>query len=140
MDDIGEKEKNPQQENIQYEEDNEYISLSPSQENGGQRGEKEKNPPKEYISWGEEDIEYEEDNGYISLPPWSEEDIEIDKMKKRIDELEEIKSDHENLLKWKRTFIEEYKNELIKTRNELPKYYKKIEEKNLHATCINGKI
>ena len=70
------------------------------------------------------------------LSPWSEEDIEIEKMKKEIDE---IKRYNEKLLSWKRRYIQDYKDAVIRARDELTKYYKKIKEKNLHATSKNGK-
>ena len=53
-------------------------------------GEKEKNPKQENTELHEPE-QGDGDNEYISLSPWGEEDIEIEKMKKKIDELEEIK-------------------------------------------------
>ena len=59
-------------------------------------------------------------------------------MKKEISELEKIKRDNEKLLKWKEEYIEDFKDSIFRKRDELPKYYKKIKEKNLHAACINS--
>ena len=80
----------------------------------------------------------EEEEQFISLSPWGEEDIEKEKMKKEISELERIKKDNERWINWKEEYIEDCKDSLVRKREELPKYYKKIKEKNLHAACINS--
>ena len=79
-----------------------------------ERGEKEKNLKQENTELHESE-EGNGDNEYISLSPWGEEDIEIEKMKKKIDELEEIKRDNEKLLTWKGRYIEDYKDAVIRT-------------------------
>ena len=84
-----------------------------------ERGEKEKNLKQENTELHEYE---EEDNEYISLSPWSEEDIEIEKMKKEISEFEEITRDNKKLPKWKGEDIEDFKDSIIRKRDELPKY------------------
>ena len=66
-----------------------------------------------------------------------EEDIEKDKLKKEISKWERVKKDNEYEIKWKEESIEDHKDDLMTRREKLPKYYKKIREKNLHAACIN---
>ena len=80
-----------------------------------------------------------EDDGeeFISLSPWNEEDFEKDKLKKEISKWERVKKINEDWIKRKEESIKDNKDDLVTRREELPKYYKKIKEKNLHAACIN---
>ena len=80
-----------------------------------------------------------EDDGeeFISLSPWNEEDFEKDKLKKEISKWERVKKDNEYEIKWKEESIKDNKDDLMTRRKKLPKYYRKIREKNLHAACIN---
>ena len=79
----------------------------------------------------------DDEEEFISLSPWSEEDIEKDKLKKEISKWERVKKDNEYEIKWKEESIEDHKDDLMTRRKKLPKYYRKIREKNLHAACIN---
>ena len=79
----------------------------------------------------------DDEEEFISLSPWSEEDIEKDKLKKEISKWERVKKDNEYEIKWKEESIKDNKDDLVTRREKLPKYYKKIREKNLHAACIN---
>ena len=79
----------------------------------------------------------DDEEEFISLSPWGEEDIEKDKLKKEISKWERVKKDNEDWIKRKEESIKDNKDDLVTRREELPKYYKKIKEKNLHAACIN---